>query len=288
MGLLDEIDEEFTAEETNETETEEGKNNTSEGEEVEGSESEEGDGEEGEEKPEGEETEEKKEPEEGDKKPKNGVQKRIDQYHKRLKDAERENYNLRQKLEDVTRQEQPARKAPEPPNPENYKTLTEFNIAKAKYETAVDYHKQAIAEDAQRAHDDVQRSVADKIRAEKDKYEDFAEVMDNISDLPIHDDVLSGLVIKDPNGVDTLYWLGNHRERAEAISRLKPAEQALALGRISANIKAQRTGKQVSGAPKPPAKVGGNSGAAQPKISNLSGDAYAAWKNKQKAKSSKG
>ena len=275
MSVADEIDEAFAAEETLQLDAEEGKNNTSkDGGEEEGEE-------EGEEKPEGE--EEKKEPEDGDKKPKkvNGVQKRIDT-------LTREKYELQRQLDEALKKNQPSkRQMPEKPDPRAFRTEREYRDAVVRYETKVEHINELIKEDGEREFAAKQERLRDKIRTEAVKFPDFAETVRNVNDIELDTDVMFDFVINDPNGVEALYWLGKHRDTAEKISRMSAAEQARTLGKLLSNIAASKKGKQVSGAPKPPSKVGGKGATAAKSLKDMTGDEYIAWRKSQESKSKK-
>lgn len=252
--------------ELTETETEEGgKNETPEGEEAEGSEDE-GSEEEGEEKA-------KKPP-----KKEHGWQKRVNTLTREKYEATRRIQELEEKLRQNDRSDEPVK-----PEPRNFRTQHDFDVAVARYEEQVKAYNDKQAAKTEAAQTAQLQRVSTKVNAEKAKYKDFDAVISQISHVKM-DAELMDLVLNDDMGIETLYFLGKNPSKAEEISTMSPAQRARTLGVISAKIAAKQAGKKVSGAPKPPSKVGGSSSGVEKSLSKMDGDEYARWKDKQKLK----
>lgn len=262
--LLSQETEEGT--ESTETETEEGgKNETPEGEGEGGSEEESSEGEDG---------------EKAEKPPK-----KEHGWQKRVNSLTRKNYEAAQRIKELEEQVRQNDRSDEPvkPDPRTFRTQRDFDIAVARYEEQVKAYDDKQAAKAEAAQAAQLQRVSTKINAEKAKYKDFDTVVSQISHVKM-DAELIDLVLNDDMGIETLYFLGKNPSKAEEISTMSPAQRARTLGVISAKIAAKQAGKKVSGAPKPPSKVGGSGSPPVKDISSMSGDEYAKWKDKQKAK----
>lgn len=267
--ILSDIDEVLSVEEAEENtgptdnESDGGENDTPEDENKEGSD-------EGKEEDGGSEDTEKEE------KPKkeNGVQKRINE-------LTREKYEYRRRIEELERrlgENKP--QLPEKPDPRQFRDERSYRDALIKYETTIEFMQKEREAEEQRYENERLHDVANKIQAEKSKFKDFESVVGSIAHIQM-DEALTDVVLNDKNGIDVLYFLGQNPSIAEEISTMSSTKQARTLGIISAKLESRKTGKLVSGAPKPPSKVAG-SAKKEKHPGEMSPDEYAKWRSKQK------
>lgn len=204
----------------------------------------------------------------------NGVQKRINE-------LTREKYEYRKRIEELERklgENKP--QLPEKPDPRQFRDERSYRDALVKYETTIEFIEKEREAEEQRTANERLQSVASKIQAEKSKFKDFESVVSSISHIQM-DEALTDVLLNDKNGIDVLYFLGQNPGIAEEISTMSQTKQARTLGVISAKLEARKTGKLVSGAPKPPSKVAG-SAKKEKHPGEMSPEEYAKWRSKQK------
>lgn len=183
------------------------------------------------------------------------VQKRINKITAEKHEAKREAEELRKRLESLESKPKEQAKKPE---------LSEFDYDDDAYRSAlVDYQvqkaledrelKQSHAEQARRAQE--QQTVFND-RIEKLKKPDFWEVANAVPTLA--PETVSALM-EDEEGASMIYHLGKHLDLADNLASLKPHQQLLEIGRISASLNKKKTVK-LSAAPEPiePINSGGS------------------------------
>ena len=113
---------------------------------------------------------------------------------------------------------------------------------------------------------DIDTQYGEVIARGEEKYDDYDVAMFVVSRLPIPDEV--GLALKEAiaeseNGEDLLYYLGKHKDEAQALAKLSPARALVKLGEISTKLSAATAApsRRQSSAPDPisPVKPGSGS-----------------------------
>jgi hypothetical protein len=253
-------------------------------------------------------TELDEEPEEETEQPKKkgGFQKRIDKLVREKNTLEARLTELERSLADKAgKPSGEDAKPPEPkpgekakPTPDGYQTYEEYveDLTDWKVEQRETARQ---AEDERRAAEEAETELAKGFKtriadAEK-KYGDFKEVA-AAEDLMLSP-AMQQVIRESPAGLDVAYYLGQHREEADAIFEMTPLDAIRALGRIEGKIEAAEQAKtkapetkpaapaaKPSNAPKPIAPVSGTKAGGQPSINDetLASD-YNAWEKVRKA-----
>ncbi|MGB0973047.1 MAG: hypothetical protein ACPGVG_19145, partial [Mycobacterium sp.] len=185
----------------------------------------------------------------------NGVQRRIGELTKRLREAEERNAQLA------------AQQAPQPapeqteqaPKPDDYDSYEDYLKAEARH-TVREEMRQAETEREQREQERETQAQIDKVEAEwhtrtaaaVETYPDFEAVaMDPNLDIS---PAMADAIKLSENGADILYHLGKNPAEATSLYHLPPAQALLAIGRIGAGLGApqqQARTQQRSTAPAP-------------------------------------
>ncbi len=134
-------------------------------------------------------------------------------------------------------------------------------------------------ERTQNAENAAKSSHVEREAKAREKYEDYDEVTRNPS-LPVSKAMAAAILHAD-NGPDLYYYLGNHPEEAERISRLNPPLAVMELGKIVSKIgTTPAPARPVSRAPAPinPVVAGGG---APPSEEPLATDPIKEWVEKR-------
>jgi len=177
------------------------------------------------------------------------------------------------------------------PDAANYKTWDEYNEALIDWKSEQKFlakAKQAAAQEDKIAVDDAVDAHTARVEEARRAIEDYDEVVTD-SQLPVSVAMRDAIVDSDL-GPEIMYYLGSNPEEAESIFRLGPLKTIRAIGAIEAAIieagqkpaQKQRSGKQVTDAPKPITPVGGGKGPSTPKpVAEQSYREYRAMRNAQ-------
>ena len=220
-------------------------------------------------------------------------QERIDKLTSSFRESEREAEALRQRLEDAEK-----RLAEVPPEP--HKTLADFEFDEDKYR---DYLFTEAESRAERAAERVVRGFQEKVTVES-SVEKFAarerefsksvadyETVAHAPDVKINS-AMAVEIRESEIGPEMAYYLGKHPEEAALISRKSPREVIKEMTILESKLRAEKgkaTGKKVSDAPPPPAKIRGKDAGIRvsttdPKSDNMSDDEWFKAEEKRKVK----
>jgi len=234
-----------------------------------------------------------------------GVQKRINEMTRKQREAERraeaaeaELARIRsQKVEKTEETEAAEKKIPAKPEPkvDDYSDYDQYMKALARWEAEqmaeqmadkkikefkAEQEHQRMAEEA--ARQDV--VVEEKMNVGREKYEDFDEVALS-ADVP-YNDATELAVLSLPNSADVAYYLGQHLDEAQRITKLKPIDAVLEIGQISERLKTADTKgkgspqspekKRLTKAPAPINALGGGASGSEGITGHESNEAYRA------------
>lgn len=197
-----------------------------------------------------------------------GVGKRINDLTREKHEAKREaEYWKRVALEKGGDREEPVRPAAAPASEAEPK-LEDFESYDAYTKAAIDWkvrdfrrqeeEGRRIAE-AKKVAEQAQRSLAQKIDAARERFEDFDDVVGN-PDLPITDHMAQAIAVSDV-GAEVAYHLGKNPQEAARIAALHPVVQAVEIGKLGVELVLRAKQKTVSKAPQPvQSRVTGSSG----------------------------
>lgn len=191
---------------------------------------------------------------EAEKPAEDGFQKRINKVTADKYAEKRRADELQKKLDELTKQQKPE---PVKPTLEAHDYDEEaFNQANVAYQVQQEMNKQLEVQKQQVEQQQEQEAQAafNQRIAELGK-DDFAEKANAIPVLP--DGVASALMQAD-NGPEMIYYLGDHLDKADALSNMTPAMALMEIGKMSEKINEKKQPK-LSAAPDPiePIKSGG-------------------------------
>jgi len=215
---------------------------------------------------------------------KSAVPDRIKELTEARKKAEEEREALRKELETLKSAPKTEPKAEPktetkatPAADESDKPRLKDFVAKLKgdeaYEDAVERHADAVAEwrekraeskrtaeAAEKESGTAKEQFAGRIKAAREKHEDFEAVTADLA--PLMSPAMRQFSAQHPEGIEVAVYLGRNRDEMEAIKKLTPIEQVGMLGAIAARLKSgtQQSAtekKPVSKAPAPPPRIGG-------------------------------
>jgi chromosome segregation ATPase len=179
------------------------------------------------------------------------------------------------------------------PDPATFETHAEYVEALADWK----YEQRSSADkaNAERARliseqETLQKTYLDRLKSFTETHDDFQDVLDDVSDIPVPAHV-QGLLMQSEHGPELVYELGKNRAELERIAKLSPTSAALAIGRLEAKIEARVSAseekkpetKKVTQAPKPIEPVGKGTSAVAKSIDdpNLSFPDYVKLRREQ-------
>jgi len=203
------------------------------------------------------------------------AQKRIDRLTARMRAAERENAELRARLEpDQSKSTKGNAESQEPsdsaqiqePDENDYESWEEYLDAMADYRSASKQAQQQTQkkaaqndEDRERqrysqAVDDAKDDMSESFDDARQRYADFDEKI-GADGVPFTEEVVIALAETDNPG-ELAYHLANNREELHRIATLSPRAQAMAIGRLEAKMAgkpaaAKAANKKTTNAPDP-------------------------------------
>ena len=166
------------------------------------------------------------------------------------------------------------------PKLEDYTDIEEFRAASEKYAVAEDRKEREAkqqSESQKRETEEVTASWEEKADRAADKYDDFQTVVGDIQPTT----PWTAAIMRSENGEDVAYHLGKHPEEARAIIALRPMDQVLAIGALSAKLKAEPPKPRTpSNAPAPIRPVGGTAVTTKDP-SDMTDAEFAKWRRSQ-------
>ena len=143
------------------------------------------------------------------------------------------------------------------PDLANYSDIEEFRAASEKYAVEKDRKEREATQQSERYKRETEAVTAsweEKADRAADKYDDFQAVVGELQPTT----PWTAAIMRSANGEDVAYHLGKHPEEARAIIALHPVDQMLAIGALSAKLKAEPPKPMTpSNAPAPIKPVGG-------------------------------
>lgn len=215
--------------------------------------------------PEGEQPTETKPPtdEQPEKPGKNRFERRLDRAYRREAEAKARADLLEKRLAELESKNAPPQQLGEgEPRLEQFDDIEKYAVAKAEYKSkkAIEaYEASQRQTQAKAAQTNLARTWEEKAARGDSKYDDFEEVVGEITPtLP-----WSTAIIRAQNGEDVAYHLGKNLKEASRIAALEPIDQILAIGELSAKLRATPpTARVPSKAPPPIEPVTGKSSTA--------------------------
>jgi hypothetical protein len=107
----------------------------------------------------------------------------------------------------------------------------------------------------------MQEQFSTRLREFQSSTPDFEEVIESGDFIPTP--AMTHAIFESDIGPRLAYYLAQHSEEAQAITRMSPTAAIRALGRIEAKLEAEPVKKPVSAAPKPVEPVGGKGSASK-------------------------
>jgi len=228
------------------------------------------------------------EEEEPAKKPKKSAQKRIRELTAKYRQTEREVQELRRLLNEQQpkgEQQPPSQTPPKKPTRDQFEDEDEYFEALADWKTSQKLQEQ---EQTQQQRQRQQKEQEEQERINQavqtineqgmNEFEDYEDVVFENNALIITDPMVHAISEMD-YGHRVAYHLGNNPDRAAKIAEMKPARQAIELGRIEQDL-TQKPKKKQPKTPPPtePVKGGGESGESEPSDVND----WIKWRRQQK------
>jgi len=223
-------------------------------------------------------------------KPKDVVQRRIDEITKKFRTAERERDFERSKRIELEAEVEKLKESAPPtdkPKLEDFESEVEFLEAltdwkveqklrvekeKSLQEKATEQERAAVAE----GYDAVDASM----EKGREKYSDFEDLVMS-ENLQISDAMLATVMLSEI-AEDILYYLGSHPEESAAIAALEDERQvAFEIGKIEERLKAPPLPKKLPGAP-PPITPVRTTGVVEKNPENMTAKEYRAWREGKK------
>lgn len=188
------------------------------------------------------------------KKAKGGFQSRIDKLTREKHEAEQRARDAEERLKASS---QPSDAAPKRDDYDSYEEFVKAearHVAKEEARSALRAEREEAERTKQQAADrELWSTWESRKEAARDKYEDYDEVTNQ--DIPLTL-AMSHALMESDRGPDVAYYLGNHPEEADRISKLSPARQIAEIGKLELKVNQP---KKPSAAPEPitPVKPGG-------------------------------
>lgn len=178
-----------------------------------------------------------------------GWEKRIDVLTARLRAAERENAELKERQQHSAEPESTVA-----PRLDDFDSDEDYIAARARHEAQQLFSQaesKANAEAARKAREAEESAVASSVQKMfargTDSHDDF-EALVMSPTLPLTNEMLAALAATE-NGHDVVYHLAKNPAESDAIAELPPTQQAIAIGRLGERM--ANTQKAVSKAPAP-------------------------------------
>jgi|TARA_R110000744_G_scaffold44405_10_gene99104 hypothetical protein len=197
------------------------------------------------------------EPVEKPKRPRRGVQKKIDKLTKRVREQER-------LITDLQRPRAEVRPAPDRDQFDDYEQYIEAKVDHQADRRIAELENKQNERNAHQGQQDAvatfERTRDDAVDAGVDKYADFEEVAlsENLEISP----TMAEALLASNQGQDLWYHLGKNPAKASRISNMSEVHQVLAIGELAVALK---TAKQPSNAPRTTKSVGSRgSGSSTP------------------------
>jgi hypothetical protein len=214
-----------------------------------------------------------------------GVKKRIGKALQKQREAEQRASEAERKLAEfqgsrpAAESGKPAQPAAEKPNDKpvlkDYETYEAFNEDLVKWTVEQREAEREIkkrAADQQTAQRQLDKAHGDRIAAAKEKYSDWDEKIGTLT-VPISQE-LHNAIVESELGPEVVYYVANHPEEGDRISKLSPARQIAEFGKLEARIEAASapsgTKTEKRPLPRAAANVGGGSSSAgkEPNLSD--------------------
>jgi hypothetical protein len=224
-----------------------------------------------------EKSEEATAPEAGDdataRKPKRGVQERINELVRQREEAAREARIYREQLEAQQRKPQQPQGKPDIAQFERYEDYLQA-LSSHEARQAIAEQQQSLAQMAQQREMEAKKQ-AFSARVAQFEADDFQEVAFDPS-LPVSD-AMRDVILDSDKGPELLYHLGHNRAEAARIASLSPVQAARALGLLEASLSLPKA-KTVTAAPPPFKPVAGRGEPAQTDPEKMTADEWREWR----------
>ncbi len=225
-------------------------------------------------------------PQDKDKKKPGRFQKKINNLTRKNYELERENADLKAKLEKPSSPspEKTDKKKPVPDDFESYEAYQEALVDwKLEEKTARETRKQA--EDKElNDQKETEKGFYDRLGKYGDEHEDFFDLVINNKDLKITPNIFQA-VMDSEHAPEILHELGKNPAEAARIAKLSPVAVIREIGRIEANFlkegKAPEPKKKTTDAPEPITPIGGNK-KGEKKPDEMSNEEYRRWRRGEK------
>lgn len=203
-------------------------------------------------------------------KSKRNVQKRISQLTQQRSQAQQEAATLRQQLEALQSQSQPAAE----PKQEDFQSFDDFAVARAEFRARETVRQElgALSKAVQQSQGQAEQAArtADwDLKAEdaRDRYDDFDDVV-LIDTNPVSPAMAQAYAEAD-NGADVAYHIASNPKLAREISGLSPMQAVIRIGRISQKL-GEKPKPKPTAAPKPVKTVTGGGTSSRKSLSQMS------------------
>lgn len=208
-----------------------------------------------------------------------GVQKRIDKAVKAQREAERRAEEAERKLAETqgsrpagaqqgteTNAQKPAeaKAKPEVKDFDDYdkylEALTEWNVDQRELKR----ERERVEKDARDRVEKINRAHQQRVTAAREQHADFDEVVAGAKGINVSQPAIEALVESEHSG-ELLYSLCSNTDEAKRIAALSPARQVAEIGKLESRFEAPPANAAPAKRqlPKPPANVGGSTGAAK-------------------------
>lgn len=231
---------------------------------------------------EGDELENEDTPPDKDKKKPSRFQKKINNLTRKNYALERENADLKAKLEKPSSSstETTDKKKPVPDDFDSYEAYQEALMDWKLEQKEIRATKKQAEDKEINDQKEAEKVFYDRLEEYGDKHEDFFDLTINNKDLKITPDMLQA-VMDSEHAPDILHHLGKNPDEAARIAKLSPVAVIREIGRIEANfLKKGDTpppAKKTTNAPEPITPIGGNK-KGEKKPEDMSNEEYRRWR----------
>jgi hypothetical protein len=153
--------------------------------------------------------------------------------------------------------------------------VADWKIEQREHKTKVTTERTTQQQQAERVQQDFEGRRLKMVGSGREKYPDFEDVAFSV---PVSD-VLGAIVLSSENPADIAYHLGKNREVFEQINRLDPISQAIAVGRLQAQISSTPPRTAVN---PPPIKTVGGKAVHTNSSADLAKNDLKAWIEKRR------
>jgi hypothetical protein len=190
------------------------------------------------------------------------VQKRINEITAKRRQAERENQELKSRLDALEQKQAQATAAQGPPKLEDFDYDDEaFNKAQVDYQVNQKLIAAEVENQRKQAEQQKAKADADFVQRVKEaNIEGFEDVVGNLVDTVLLPSQIVDAIQSDEKGPELVFYLGQHLDKADEIVRMPPVQAALELGKISAKLGNMKPTKKTTKAPSPPPTITGGGG----------------------------